>query len=67
MGQSRMGNPETLATLGTRGEDEQRKNYDTESYKDEQHGPQQNPVVNPGTHEGKVFSASYKTPGMLHI
>jgi hypothetical protein len=31
MGQSRMGNPETLATLGTRGEDEQRKNYNTES------------------------------------
>ena len=49
--QSRMDNPENLATLGTQDEDKQNKKHYTESLKDEQHGLHPKLESNPGAHE----------------
>jgi len=41
--------------------------HNTENYKDEQHGPHQNPGVNQGVPEGYAVPASHRTPTMLLI
>jgi hypothetical protein len=51
---SRIVNQEKLATLGTQDTGQRKKKHNTESKKQEQHGPNKTPVVNGGALERSI-------------